>query len=197
MSIDDQISAFAAQLDSWFVDFAAKLLQSGDEIAETKTRVAGLKLLKQFDDLKSQGLASLATLLNFADVASESDRTKALLHGFERAARLEGISNDLQDWDGVKQIDHIMDDIVVALAAIGPGRTLLVPLLEHDNARVRVLAGRYLIDLMPDRVIPILERIDKEGDGSFDGFSAFLVLQAWEIERRGRFSAIEGRAARR
>jgi len=142
-------------------------------------------------------LASLATLLNFADVASESDRTKALLHGFERAARLEGISNDLQDWDGVKQIDHIMDDIVVALAAIGPGRTLLVPLLEHDNARVRVLAGRYLIDLIPDRVIPILERIDKEGDGSFDGFSAFLVLQAWEIERRGRFSAIEGRAARR
>lgn len=159
--------------------------------------MAGLKLLKQFDDLKSQGLASLATLLNFADVASESDRTKTLLHGFERAARLEGISNDLQDWDGVKQIDHIMDDIVLALAAIGPGRTLLVPLLEHDNARVRVLAGRYLIDLMPDRVIPILERIDKEGDGSSDGFSAFLVLQAWEIERRGRFSAIEGRAARR
>ena len=185
MSIDDQISAFATQLDRWFVDFAAKLLQPGDEIAETKTRVAGLKLLKQFDDLKSQGLASLATLLNFADVASESDRTKALLHGFERAARLEGISNDLQDWDGVKQIDHIKDDIVVALAAIGPGRTLLVPLLEHDNARVRVLAGRYLIDLMPDRVIPILERIDKEGDGSSDGFSAFLVLQAWEIERRG------------
>ena len=62
MSIDDQISAFAAQLDRWFVDFAAKLLHPGDEIAETKTPVAGLKLLKQFDDLKSQGLASLATL---------------------------------------------------------------------------------------------------------------------------------------
>ena len=64
MSIDDQISAFAAQLDRWFDDFADKLLQPGDEIAETKTRVAGLKLLKQFDDLKSQGLASLATLSN-------------------------------------------------------------------------------------------------------------------------------------
>ena len=88
MSIDDQISAFAAQLGSWFVDFAAKLLQSGDEIAETKTRVAGLKLLKQFDDLKSQGLASLATLLNFADVAPESDRTKTLL-----------LSNVPPDWE--------------------------------------------------------------------------------------------------
>ena len=41
MSIDDQISAFAAQLDRWFDDFAAKLLQPGDETAETKTRVAG------------------------------------------------------------------------------------------------------------------------------------------------------------
>ena len=120
--------------------------------------MAGLKLLKQFDDLKSQGLASLATFLNLADVASESERIETLLRGFERAARLEGISNDLQDWDGVKQTDHIMDDIVVALVAIGPGRTLLVPLLKHDNARVRVLAGRYLIDLMPDRVVPILEK---------------------------------------
>jgi hypothetical protein len=107
MSIDDQISAFAAQLDRWFADFAAKLLQPGDETAEVKTRVAGLKLLKQFDELKSQGLASLATLSNFADVASESERIETLLRGFERAARLEGISNDLQDWDGVKQIDHI------------------------------------------------------------------------------------------
>ena len=62
MSIDDQISAFAAQLDRWFGDFAVKLLQPGDETAETKTRVVGLKLLKQFDELKSQGLASLATL---------------------------------------------------------------------------------------------------------------------------------------
>jgi hypothetical protein len=62
--------------------------------------------------------------------------------------------------------------------------------------RVRVLAGRYLIDLMPDRVVPILEKIDKEGDGSSDGFSAFLVLQVWEVERRGRFNAIEGRVVR-
>jgi hypothetical protein len=46
MSIDEQISAFAAQLDRWFADFAAKLLQPGDETAEVKTRVAGLKLLK-------------------------------------------------------------------------------------------------------------------------------------------------------
>ena len=92
MSIDDQISAFAAQLDRWFDDFADKLLQPGDETAEIKTRVAGLKLLKQFDDLKSQGLASLATLSNFADVASESERIETLLRGFERAARLESVT---------------------------------------------------------------------------------------------------------
>jgi hypothetical protein len=49
---------------------------------------------------------------------------------------------------------------------------------------------------MPDRVVPILEKIDKEGDGSSDGFSAFLVLQVWEVERRGRFNAIEGRVVR-
>jgi hypothetical protein len=184
------------RLPSGWTSGSSTSRQPSDEIAETKTRVAGLKLLKQFDDLKSQGLASLATLLNFAEAPSESDRTKTLLRGFERAARLGGISNEIQDWDGVRQIDHIMDDIVAALATIDPRRTLLVPLLDHDNARIRILAGRYLIDLMPDRVIPILEKIDKEADGSSDGFSAFLVLQAWEIERRGRFNAIEDRVVR-
>jgi hypothetical protein len=196
MSIDEQISAFAAQLDRWFVDYAAELLQPDDEAAEIKRLAEGLSLLKRFDDLKNQELAALATLLNPADVVSESERFKALLCGFERAARLRALSREMADLDGVKQIDHIMDNIVVALAAIGPGRTLLVPLLEHDNAPIRVFAGRYLIDLMPDRVIPILEKIDKEGDGSSDGFSAFLVLQAWEVGRRGRFNAIEGRVAR-
>jgi hypothetical protein len=196
MSIDEQISAFAAQLDRWFFDYAAELLQPDDEAAEIKRLVEGLGLLKRFDELKNQELAALAALLNPADVVSESERIKALLCGFERAARLQALSREMADLDGVKQFDHIMDNIVVALAAIGPGRTLLVPLLEHDNAPIRVFAGRYLIDLMPDRVIPILEKIDKEGDGSSDGFGAFLVLQAWEVERRGRFNAIEGRVAR-
>ena len=54
MSIDDQISAFAAQLDRWFADFAAKLLQPGDETAEIKTRVVELELLKQFDELRAK-----------------------------------------------------------------------------------------------------------------------------------------------
>jgi hypothetical protein len=195
MSIDDQISAFAAKLDGWFVDFAAKLLQ-GDETAEIKTWVAGLKLLKQSDDLKREGLAALATLLNSADVTSESERINVLLRGFELAAKLEAVCDGVSDADGMKQTNRIMDDIVVALAAFGLGRTLLVPLLEHDNAHIRVLAGRYLIDLMPDRVVPILEKIDKEGDGSPDSFRAYLVLRLWEVERLGRFRSIEGRVVR-
>lgn len=195
MSIDDQISAFAAQLDRWFLDVATESY-SDDEIAQFKTTVSGIKFLKQFDDLKSQGLATLATLLNHSDFASEGERINALLRGFERAARLEAVSDDMVDPDGLKQIDGVMDDIVVALSAIGPGRTLLVPLLEHENARIRVSAARYLIDLMPNRVIPVLEKINKEEDGSSDGFAAFLVIQAWEVEHRGRFNSIEERMVR-
>jgi hypothetical protein len=195
MSIDDQISTFAAQLDKWFLDTAIASY-SDDEAAQFKTFVAGIKLLKQFGDLRSRGQATLATSLNHSALASERERISALLRGFERAAMLEAICGDLVDLEGMKQIDRAMDDIVVELSAISPGRTLLVPLLEHDNVRIRVFAGRYLIDLMPDRVIPILEKINKDGDGSSDGFSAFLVLQAWEVERRGRFNAIEDRVAR-
>ena len=195
MSIDDQISAFAARFDKWFLDTIIKSY-SDDDVAQFKTFVVGIKLLAQLDDLRNQGLATLTTLLSCSDFASEDERINGLLRGFERAARLEAISDIMADLDGMKQIDGVMDEIVVALSAIAPGRTLLVPLLEHDEARIRVFAGRYLIDLMPDRVIPILKKIDEDGDGSSDGFAAFLVLQAWEVEHGARFNSIASRVER-
>jgi hypothetical protein len=191
VSIDEQISALTAQFDEWLVDFETKL-HSGDETAEIKTWLAGVKLLKQFDDLTRRGLTMLAALLDSADPAPESERINALLRGFECAAKLEVLSSDVQDIDGARRIDRVMDDIVVALATIGPGRSLLVPLLEHEDARIRAFAGRYLIDLIPDRVIPILEKIDKEAADSY----AHWVLLTWELERRGRFNALEDRVAR-
>jgi hypothetical protein len=81
---------------------------------------------------------------------------------------------------------------VVTLAGIGSGRAVLVPLLDSD-ARVAAYAGRYLIDLMPDHVIPVLQRIEKTERGFQPGFTAGMVLLTWEREHVGRFNALASR----
>jgi hypothetical protein len=187
MGIDEQISALGSLLDGWFDEMIAKI-DSGNKTAQAKAWLAGIEITKQFDDLKKQGSAALSALLNPTNVASESERVSALLRAFEFAAKLEAtLSDEMADVDGVTQIDHLMDDIIVALAPIGYGRTFLVPLLEHDDARVRAFAGRYLIDLIPDRVIPVMEKIEEEKRGSCADFCAYWAVRTWQIERRARF----------
>jgi len=53
-----------------------------------------------------------------------------------------------------------------------------------------VSAGRYLIDLMPDRVIPVLQQVEKEGPSYPDGLHAHWILLTWELEHKGRFNAL-------
>ena len=48
----------------------------------------------------------------------------------------------------------------MALDATGAGQVALARSLDHPDIGVRVLAGAYLIELMPDRVVPMLREID-------------------------------------
>ena len=120
-----------------------------------------------------------------------------MLRGFEFAAKLEvTLYDEMMDTDAGNQVDSLMDDIVVTLAGIGSGRAALVPLLDDNDARVSSCVGRYLFDLMPDRVIPILQRIEKRERGFQPAFEAHMVLLTWELERVGRFNALAGRVTR-
>jgi hypothetical protein len=196
MDIDKEIAALGARLDNWF-DKMITDIESSDKTAQIKTWLAGIQITKQFDDLKQQGLATLAALLNPANVLSESGRVASLLHGFEFAVRLEAtLSDEMADSEGVTQVDRVVDDIVVALASIGSGRSALLPLLDHGDPRVRASAGGYLIDLMPDRVIPVLQQIEKEARGYWAGFKAYWIRRTWELEHKGRFNQLASSVTR-
>jgi len=190
MDIDQEIAALGACLDSWFDEMIANI-ESGDRRAQLKTLLAGIQIPKQFDELKQQGLATLTALLNSVDITSENDRVASLLRGFEFAVGLQAtLQYEMGDVDGCNQVDRVVDDIVVALASVGSGRAALAPLLEHGEPRIRVSAGRYLIDLMPDRVIPVLQQVEKEGPSYPDGLHAHWILLTWELEHKGRFNAL-------
>jgi hypothetical protein len=81
-----------------------------------------------------------------------------------------------------------VDAIVKALHTIGSGRTALVVLLDCPDPGVRALAGAHLLDLMPERVVPILRQIEAKADGSSASFRAQWALLAWEREGKSRFN---------
>ncbi len=123
--------------------------------------------MKELDRLKSDGTAALTGLLSSSAPMASNERFASLSRSFEFGAKLaHALHDELLDTDGETKVLRLMDAIVLALDATPPGRSALTALFEHPDAGVRASAGAYLIDLMPDRVVPLLKEIDERSDGS-------------------------------
>ena len=191
MEIDKAIAELAEKMHEWFYG-NTETFASDDRVAQAKALLAGFELVKEFDHLKADGLAAISALLTRQDASTEEQRVTSLLRGFEFAAKLADVlADEMRDIvDGQTRVVHLMDELVKALDAIGTGREALAVLLDHPDPGVRSSAGGYLIDLMPERVIPILRQIDDRHDGS-TSLKAHWVLLAWEREGRSRFNSLK------
>ena len=115
-------------------------------------------------------------------MTTEEDRATSLVRGFEFGAKLtHALSDELSDTAGYTQVVRLTDAIAKALDTIGSGRVALAGLLDHSDVGVRASAGEQLIDLMPERVVPILHEIDERRDGSSALFMAHWALLAWKL----------------
>jgi hypothetical protein len=189
MEIDEAIVQLGENLDAWW-DGNIATFASDNRVAQAEALLRGFELVKEFDRLKADGLAAITALLTRQDVTTEERRVASLIRGFDFGARLADILHDqFRDIaDGETKVVHLMDEIVKALNAIGSGRAALAVLLDHPDAGVRALAGAYLIDLMPERVIPILRQIEGMRDASSALFRARWALLAWKLERKSQFN---------
>jgi hypothetical protein len=167
VEIDASIAELGSKLDDWFQD-SRTTLASQDRMAQGHALLSGFDLVKDLDRLKSAGMTALTGLLSSVILMASNDRTAPLIGGFEFGAKLaHALHDELLDTEGETKVLRLMDAIVLALNAIPPGRSALTALFEHPNAGVRASAGAYLIDLTPDRVVPLLKEIDERSDGSF------------------------------
>ena len=188
MDIDEAIVQLGAKLDAWWDTFSPAL-DSDDRIAQGRALLRGLEIAKEFDRLKADGLAAIAALLEQHDPVAGDKRAASLIRGFEFGTRLaDTLHDEFSDPDGVNEAVRLVDAIVKALHTIGSGRTALVVLLDHSDPGVRALAGAHLLDLMPERVVPILRQIEAKADGSSASFRAQWALLAWEREGKSRFN---------
>src|ERR1700722_14290764 len=193
MEIDESIAQLGEKLQEWFYG-NVPTFASDDRQAQAEALLRGFELVKEFDRLKADGLAAITALLARRDETTDEQRVASLIRGFEFGARLADILHDeFRDIaDGETKVVRLMDEIVKALNAIGSGRAALAVLLEHPDAGVRALAGFYLIDLMPERVIPILRQIEEKKDASSALFRAHWALLGWKLEGKSRFNFLMG-----
>ena len=196
MEIDESIAQLEERLHEWFYGNVATFA-SDDRQTQAEVLLRGFDLVKEFDRLKADGLAAMTALLARKDETTDEQRVASLIRGFEFGARLADILHDqFRDIaDGETKVVGLMDEIVKALNAIGFGRAALAVLLDHTDAGVRALAGFYLIDLMPDRVVPILRQIEEKKDASSALFRAGWALLGWKLEGKSRFNYLMGGSA--
>lgn len=186
MKIDSAIAELATKLDQWF-DGNRATFTSHDDTAQGKAVARGLEIVKELDKLKADGIAAITSLLARRNALPASERSELLVRNFEFAAKLRAILHDeLLDTDGANKIVLLMNKMADALDVIGNGRAALGVLLEHSDDRVRATAGAYLliVNLMPERVVPILREIDQRSEGRSADFTAHWALLDWELKQK-------------
>jgi hypothetical protein len=184
VQFDETIARLGAKLDAWF-DSNQAIFVSEDKQAHADALRAGFAILDELDTMKSAGLAAIAAILRPQSGIGPEEQAAALVRGFEFAARLKAALHDeLADIDGGNELVTKMNLIADALDQGGRGRVALAVLLRHADDSVRASAGAYLVDLMPDRVVPILREIDQKDEGTSAGFTAHWALRDWELKQQ-------------
>jgi hypothetical protein len=184
MQPDESIAQLAKKLDSWF-DGILPLLESNDRAAQSKALLDGVEILKEFDHLKEEGIAVLNGLIDRQDAISQNEPIASLVQGFEFGVLLQAaLYDELGDTDGGNELASLVRKIVTKLDTIEPGGASLAALLDHPNDAVRVYAGQYLIDRMPERVVPVLRAIDEKDEGRHANIRAMTILFPRDWEQR-------------
>ena len=191
MNVDDAIVKLAEDLDEWFKD-GRSTLAVPDRLEQGRAIERGIKIVQALDRLKKQGIAAIKAKLVHANSAPGEAQVASLIDAFAFSSRLaDTLHDELLDTDGENEIWRLMDSIVWTLDKTSRGRASLGLLLDNPRAGVRAAAGAYLIDLDPQRVIPILRAIDEAGGGHSADFGAHWTLLAWERERMSRFISLD------
>lgn len=185
MNFDEAIAALGKKLDAWLDShLAAFTLQ--DWTAWAKALLDGFEITNELDKLVTEALAAITLLLDAQRGTPVEERTASLVRAFEIAAQLKAALHELGDTDNCNELVLKMNGIADMLDETPAGRAALAVLLDHSKESVRASAGAYLVDSMPDRVVPILREIDQKNEGTSADFTAHWALVDWELKQKAR-----------
>jgi hypothetical protein len=187
MELEESIVQLGTKLDAWWDGFSP-MLASEDRAAQVRALLSGFAWAKEYNDLKAKGLATIRAFVERHDTTTEDQHVACLIGGFAFAAKLSATLHDeFQDMDAVTEVAHLMRKIAVTLDGTLSGRAALAVLLDDADARVRAYAGAYLlmVNLLPERVVPILRDIAQKERANDAHFTAYWAVLRWEREGSG------------
>lgn len=184
MEFEEIIARLGAKLDAW-LDNDLPIFASDDKTAQAHALLGGFEIVAELDQLRSDGMAAIDAILHPQNAISPDEHIASLVRAFEFAAILTtALYDEVSDTDGGNELVMKMNAIANTLDESQPGRIALAALLDHTKDGVRAAAGAYLVDLMPDRVVPILREIDEKGGGNDANFTAHWALRDWELKQK-------------
>ncbi len=183
MDANELIAQLGERLDEW-LQVSGAGLGAMDKAAQTRALLQGIEIVKDLDRLKAESFTALKLLLNQQASMPEEERVATLVRAFVLAAKLKGaLTDELSDTPGQHEAVGIQNSVADILDTVGAGnRAALAPLLEDADARVRASAGAYLINLMPDRVLPVLREVEETEHANSAHFTAMNARVDWQFE---------------
>ncbi|QXX76384.1 hypothetical protein MHY1_03224 [Methylovirgula sp. HY1] len=117
---------------------------------------------------------------------SDADCQKTLLDDFVRSVLRRYAAMDTHDNKTQRACIENMIRITRELDAMPPdGRAALTKLFEHEELGVRVMAAAYLLNVMPEKVLPFLQEVQDNcyGDEAIDATTALFIYRAgdWDV----------------
>jgi hypothetical protein len=117
---------------------------------------------------------------------NQQEHRENLLNAFKIVAGIRRTAHDLADDELHAETSYHLRTILSGLDAIKPeGRLALSPFLDSHDLDVRACAAVELIDLMPDRAIPVLRDLAKNAAGTDAGGTAIEWLQYLARQKSG------------
>ena len=185
----DKIAQLGERLDRWF-DRNLPTFATQDHAAQGRAILRGVEIVKEARsvskrrDWRRSGRCSRA-----GPQSTQQQRIASLIRVFEFGTRLaDALHDELLDTEGEAKIWRLLDEIVMALDKTTSGRAALDVLFDSPDPGIRASAGAYLIDLMPERAVPMLREIDEKVHANSAHFTAAWAILGWELEGKSRFN---------
>src|SRR5579883_1746177 len=183
MTEEDAITKLASELDEWLEQNDAALVNTGQPQKALEAWQKGAQLLKRLDAETAGCIDKIQRVIDDVSPKADDARIDELLNAFTLGARFRAVLDDeLVQKDSYNKITRQLDAIVLALDKIGGRGPVLVKLLDDPRPAICATAGAYLVNLMPDRVLPLMRGIAEAERGTSAGWTAHWTWRVYEVE---------------
>ncbi len=172
--------------ESLMPDFAAfnEATEKNDDEAHRRILARMVNTQREIDRWLATQAAKMSSALDVSSLRSDEERIAQLLQAFAFGGKLARICTDIiGDAKAGNKAEEQAYGAGHAIKAIDTdGKLPLAVFLDDPDPSVRAIAASLLVEIIPDRALPVLEEIVKVNSTDSAGLTAFWALTMHKID---------------